>query len=127
MNIDVFESVFQEEVYFIKPKLVIVIENPWQSLNEPEIELLKKIIGALKISLESIQLVSQSHLKISSFEKRTNKLIYFGANAGDFANYQTHTFSDITFICSEALSQLLINEVARKQLWAGLKNMFLAS
>ncbi len=124
MNIDIFESVFQEEVYSIKPKLVIVIENSWQALSEQERELLKKILGALKISLESIQIVSQSDFKISSFENKTEKLIYFGANPGDFANYQQHTFSGISFICSEALSQLLLNEAARKQLWAGLKDMF---
>jgi len=126
MNIDIFESVFQEEVYSIKPKLVIVIENSWHLLSEQEKELLKKIIGALKISLESIQIVSQSDFKISSFENRTEKLLYFGANAGEFANYQQHTFSGISFICAEALSNLLLNEAARKQLWTGLKNMFTA-
>jgi hypothetical protein len=127
MNIDIFESVFQEEVYSLKPKLVIVIENSWQSLSEQEREQLKKIIGALKISFESIQIAIQSDFKISSFEHRTNKLIYFGSTPGNFANYQQHTFSGISFICSEALSQLLINESTRKQLWTGLKNMFAAS
>lgn len=127
MNIDIFKSVFQEEVYSIKPKLVIVIENSWQTLSEQEREQLKKIIGALKISFESIQIAIQSDFKISSFEHRTDKLIYFGSNPGDFANYQQHTFSGISFICSEGLSQLLINESTRKQLWIGLKNMFTTS
>lgn len=121
---EVFITTYQEEIFQIKTKPCVVINEPWEKLGEKERELLTKIISALKISIDSITIVSQPILDLPLFKGKTSKLMYFGDLPAGIARYEVLESGDLSFICSERISQLLDNEASRKQLWIGLKKMF---
>lgn len=124
MDQEVFATTYQEEIFQIKPKPVVVINVEWETLGEKERELLCKIIAALKISIDSITIVSQQTLDITAFAGKTSKVIYFGDLPPGISRYDILESGDLSFICSENLTQLLDNEASRKQLWVALKKLF---
>lgn len=124
MDQEIFGTTYQEEIFQIRQKPIVVINEAWDQLGEKERELLTKIITALKISIDSITIVSQPMLDIPSFKGKTHTLIYFGNLPSGIAPYENLESSGISFICSQSLTQLIDNEVARKQLWLGLRKLF---
>jgi hypothetical protein len=124
MDQEVFVTTYQEEIYLIKFKPFVVIDGVWENLGMKEQELLTKIISALKISIDSVTIVSQSPLNIDSFIGKTNKLIYFGDLPTGLSPYETIELGGLSYLCSESLTQLLEYEPARKQLWLGLRKLF---
>ncbi len=124
MNEEVFDTTYQEEVYQIRLKPIVVINVAWDQLGEKERELLSKIISALKISVDSVTIVAQPLLDITYFNGKTLRLIYFGDLPEGVSRYEILESHVLSFICSVSLTQLLENEQARKQLWAALKKLF---
>jgi DNA polymerase III psi subunit len=124
MNQEQLEATYQEDIFQIKPKPIVVINERWEKLGDKERELLTKIIAALRMSLDAITIVSQPTLKISSFLGKTKRLIYFGELPAGVAYYEVLESGEISFVCSENLSQLIDNEEARKQLWQSLRKLF---
>jgi hypothetical protein len=120
MQPEIFQSVFQEEIYSLRPHLTVVINRAWPDLKEQEKEQLTKIIAALK-NVHSVDVVTQPTLNIAYFKGRTQYVIYFGEVPAGIAYYQVMEAEGIRFICSESLSQLITNESLRKQLWVGLQ------
>jgi DNA polymerase III psi subunit len=126
MSKEVFEAVFQEEIYAVRVKPLVVIQESWNTLGPKEKELLSKIIGALKLPIEAIQIISRPDLDIESFKGKVEKIIYFGSNDHGYTNYEPITLSGVSFICSDSLSELLPNEATKKQLWLAMKKLFLS-
>jgi len=124
MDQEIFATTYQEEIFQFKPKPIVVINKIWEQVGEKEEELLSKIISALKISIDSITIVSQPTLTITSFKGKTGKLIYFGDLPAGVSRYEVLESEGLSFICSESLSELIDNEPARKQLWLGLRRLF---
>lgn len=124
MNQEIFEATFPEEIYHLRFRPVVVIGEGWSKLGDKERELLKKIISALRISLDEVTIVSQSALDVTQYNHKASQLIYFGNVPAGVSYYEVLHFGDLSFICAESLAQLLENEPARKQLWQGLKKMF---
>ncbi len=124
MDQEIFVTTYQEEIFQINSKPMVVINQDWEKLGGKERELLTKIITALKISIDSITITSQPTLNIKNFSKRTDKLIYFGDLPAGIARYENLESNGLSFICSENLTQLLENEPARKQLWLSLRKLF---
>ncbi len=124
MDQEVFGTIFQEDIFQIKPKPIVVINEEWGKLGDKERELLSKIIAALKISLDGIIVLSRPQLDIPAYVGQTNQLIYFGELPAGVSQYEVLQSGDLSFICSASLSQLLDNEPARKQLWQGLRKLF---
>ena len=124
MDQEVFGTTYQEEIFRFKPKPIVVINKAWEQIGEKERELLSKIISSLKISIDSITVVSQPTLNITFFKAKTGKLIYFGDLPAGVTRYEVLESEGLSFICSESLSELIDNEPARKQLWIGLRSLF---
>jgi hypothetical protein len=124
MDQEVFINTYQEEIFQIRQKPIVVINVTWQQLGNKERDLLAKIISALKISIDSTTIDSQPTLQITSYHNKTNKLIYFGELPAGVLYYEMLESGDLSFICSESLTQLIDNEPARKKLWQGLRRLF---
>lgn len=124
MDQEIFITTYPEEIFQIKEKPIVVINETWEQLGSKERELLTKIISALKISIDSITVISQPALQITYFHNKTNKLIYFGELPVGVSHYEMLESGGLSFICSEDLSQLIDNEPARKKLWQGLRRLF---
>jgi DNA polymerase III psi subunit len=125
MDQEIFGTMYQEEIYQIRQKPVVVINEDWEKLGDNERDLLSKIISALKISVDAITIITQPTLRITSFHGKTSKLIYFGELPAGVSYYEILESDGLEFICSQSLSQLIDNEPARKQLWQGLRKLFL--
>ena len=124
MSQELFDTTYQEEVFLIRPKPIVVITSSWDSLSDKERELLSKIISALKISIDAVTIISQSVLNITFFHGKTNKLIYFGELPSGISQYEVLESGEVSFICSESIIQLIDNEASRKKLWQALKSLF---
>lgn len=125
MKEEVFDSVYQEEIYSLRKKPLIVLQESWESLSIPERELLIKIIGALKLSISEIQITSSPILDIQTYINRAEKLIWFGSKQNQYNNYNTYQQTGLSFICSDSLKVLLENDSLKKQLWITIKQLFL--
>jgi DNA polymerase III psi subunit len=125
MNTEAIKNIFNEEIYSIKNKLLIVTQEPWENLGTKERELLAKIIGALKLSLDSVQIISQPDFKASDFEGQSRSILNFGDTSVKYPNYEPQTTGNSTFICAESLTHLLSDDGAKKQLWGAMKKAFL--
>lgn len=124
MDHEVFGTTYQEEIFQFKPRPIVVINKTWEQIGEKERELLSKIISALKISIDSITVISQASLNITYFKGKTAKLIYFGDLPTGVSRHEVLESEGLSFICSESLLELIDNEPARKQLWLGLRRLF---
>ena len=124
MNQEIFGSTYPEEVFQIKPRPVVVINEAWSKLGDNERQLLTKIISALRISIDAVTIVSQPVLDVSQYYHKASHLIYFGKLPAGVTYYDVLQSGDLSFICAENLSQLVDNEPARKLLWQGLKKLF---
>ena len=124
MNLEIFETTFSEELFQIKFKPIVVINEGWNKLDDKERELLTKIISALRISIDAITIVTRPGLDVTYFQQKTNHLLYFGILPAGVSYYEVLQSGDLSFICSESLAQLVDNEQARKQLWQGLRKLF---
>jgi hypothetical protein len=124
MDHEIFGATYPEEIFLIKPRPVVVINESWNALGEKERELLTKIISALRISIDAVTIVSQPGLDVTRFQHTANRLMYFGKLPAGVSYYDILQAGNLAFICSESLTQLVDNEPARKQLWLGLKKLF---
>lgn len=124
MNKELFEATYPEEIFQIRLRPVVVINEAWEKLGARERELLTKIISALRISIDAVTIVSQPGLDVTQYADKTNQLIYFGQLPAGVSYYDVLQSGNLSFICAESLTQLVDNEPARKQLWQGLRKLF---
>ena len=79
------ESLYSEELYNIPPKVLIVISKPWSEIQEDEKTLLGKILGSVKLSLSSVQIINRVEFGFDDFNSyRPVCIIAFGATLKKF-------------------------------------------
>ena len=61
------ENLYSEELYSLPPKVLIVISKPWSEIQEDEKTLLGKILGAVKLSLSSVQIINRAEFGVDDF------------------------------------------------------------
>lgn len=125
MHPEFFESIYTEEIYSLHPRTTVVLNTAWQHLSEDEKVQLTKILSAVKLSIHSVEIITQSSLNIPFFKGKSDRLIYFGEVPAGVARYQVLESEGISFICSEELKHLIANAPARKQLWNAMQPLFL--
>ena len=118
------ESLYNEDLYQIPAKVVFVISQPWHELSEADQTTLTKMVGALKLSMASIQVI---HLKTFTVESLKplgpSKVIALGAVLeSPFKSYEHFTLDGISLVLGDALPTL--DDVKKKNLWLALKQMF---
>ena len=120
----VFETLYQEELYILPSRVLIILSNPWEELSENEQTVLSKMLAAVKLSLASVQIITKKEFTIqelSSFSP--TKVLAFGARLQPTSNLYEKTVVDgIPVILADALSAL--DDIKKKNLWGALKQMF---
>ncbi len=117
--------------YQPKQKVVIIVN----SLNPTDSELLGKILGAVKLDLQSvdiIELVKTKEVDLSQVFvlKSVNQIITFGINLSELnldvklIPYRILEKQTIKFIYSDSLSDIQNDIPKKKALWGSLKGMF---
>jgi hypothetical protein len=120
---EIFESTYPEELYLIKPRVTVVIPVPWTEVKEAEKTLLSKILGAVKQSLDSVVIRQQHHLDLSTWLEKPERVLCFSPAEG-LPKFEVLLAHGTSLIVSLPLPELLVNDEAKKKLWAGLKVMF---
>lgn len=118
------EYIFHEDIYQLRLRPVVIIDKPWKEVSAEESGLLAKILGAIKHSLDSVNIVHQPQLEVGKLSFKPEKVICFGNVAKGLALYEPMEADQVSIVISESLSDLLKNDAARKQLWQGLKKQF---
>lgn len=118
------ESIYAEELFRIKQPTIVVLDQAWESIPADEMELLKKILKAVKQSIDSIQVKVQSTFDISTWKEKANRIIYFGQPLSGVVSYEVLDIDGVSIVVAECLHKLMKDDEARKKLWQALKRQF---
>ncbi len=121
---NVNEYIFTEEIYQLPAKPVVVVDRSWMEISVEESGLLSKILGAIKHSLDSVNIVHQSQLDVTQFSFKPEIVICFGSGAKGLALYEPIEVNQVSIVLSESLTDLIKNDASRKLLWQALKKQF---
>jgi DNA polymerase III psi subunit len=119
------------EYYHPKQKVIILLNN----LNPTDSELLGKILGAVKLNLQSVDIIEldkNQNIDLSQIftQKSVNQVITFGIDlskvslAVNLIPYQVIEKQGIKFIYSDSLTSIQNDIPKKKALWGSLKGMF---
>jgi DNA polymerase III psi subunit len=119
------------QYYQPKQKVIIIVT----SLNSTDSELLGKILGAVKLDLQSVDIIEldkNKEIDLSQIftQKSVNQMITFGIDLLNvkldlkLTPYQILENQEIKFIYSDSLSDIQNDIPKKKALWGSLKEMF---
>jgi DNA polymerase III psi subunit len=112
-------------------KVVILV----QELNQTDSELLEKILGAVQLNLQNVEVIEMNQNKGLNLEhiftqKSANQLISFGVMMSEvnlmlrLTPYQILETKGVKFLSGVSLTDLQNDVPKKKQLWGALKEMF---
>ncbi|HCW06004.1 MAG TPA: hypothetical protein DGG95_01420 [Cytophagales bacterium] len=119
-----FESIFSEQVYTARHSATVILSQPWAEITTEEKALLSKILSAVRLSIDSVNIKQQSFFDLSVMKINSSKVIYFGNAVPGLTYYDHFQANGVSVVMSEKLSDLLINDEAKKKLWLALKKQF---
>jgi DNA polymerase III psi subunit len=130
----VAEEIPQEKpIQYYQPKQKVIILLT--SLNPTDSELLGKILGAVKLDLQSVDIIEldkNQEVNLSQIfaQKVVNQIITFGIDLSKVSldikltPYQILEKQGIKFIYSDSLTDIQNDIPKKKALWGSLKEMF---
>jgi hypothetical protein len=117
------EYLFQEELYQIPVPLTVFISKPWHKILEDEKALLAKILGSVKLNLDSVRIQFQPHVSLQGLQNlNSGKVLLFGPELDGVGDYQLLNLDRTVVIRAHELSQL--DDARKKNLWLALRQMF---
>lgn len=124
MHTNPLRALYQEELYNVRPKVLVILSKPWQAIGNDEVILLGKILGAVNLSLAKVQIITSMEFSIDDFKiYRPARLIAFGARCRDSEKmYENFYFNNTSIVVAHDLDQL--DDARKKRLWQTLKQVF---
>lgn len=123
-TISVTGALYQEDLYQIPGKVLVVLSKAWQDVTDDERMVLSKMLGALKLSLAAVQIVSLQNLSlkdITSFS--SEKVLVFGSSVAEVSRtYELTQANGISVIVADPVDKL--DDAKKKTLWLELRKMF---
>lgn len=118
------QNLYQEEIYKIDPKVLIVIDKKWSEVSIDEIVLLEKILKALKLTLASVQILTRSEFFPEDFQAFAPEyIIGFGSKLKNSEKmYEAIQIDGATIVVADTLD--LLDEVKKRNLWIALRQVF---
>lgn len=117
------QHLYPEELYNIKPKVLVVIARPWSELQEDEIALLTKILNAVKVPLAAVQIVTRNSFLYQDFaNQKPSHIISFGSVFQDSPEMYEPVLREIPVVVAHELRDL--DDVRKKSLWTALRQIF---
>lgn len=115
----------------ISQKVLILVE----SIEKEEAEFLAKVLGAVGLSLEKVDLIDlsktgQTDLKNVLSQKFVNQFVTFGVSLFKInleiplTPYEIRSIQGINFLFAHSLTEISSNQNLKKQLWVSLKSLF---
>lgn len=124
MNSTYLDHLYQEDIYNIKSPVLVIIPTPWHKILDTDKALLAKILGSVRINLESvmIQTCTNFSLETLSVYKPGKVLVFGSAIEGESRSYETVMYNEHQVLHADDLSKL--DDSKKKVLWVALKQMF---
>jgi len=119
-----FEALFTEELFLIKPGVIVVIAPSWADLTREEKLKLSEILKAVKLTLEGVQIIEQPELDLAGFGTKPDRVIYFGPQVAGLVKYELIQANGTSLVLSDPLRDLLKDDTLRKKLWGSLRQLF---
>lgn len=118
------KDLYHEELYMIPSSVLFVLPEAWEALPESDVTTLTKMIGALRLSMASVRIITQQQFSIADLAAYApSQVIALGAVCHDSpAPYQVVHIGNTALVVAEALHQL--DDAKKKTLWLALKQMF---
>jgi hypothetical protein len=119
----VLESLFQEDLYLLPSRTLIILNKEWHAYSEADQLLLSKILGSVKLTLAGVQILTRTTFTandVASFAPR--QIIAFGAASGSVKRYESTQIEGVNVVLADPLNDL--DDMKKKSLWSALKQMF---
>jgi hypothetical protein len=118
------EYLYQEEIYQISNGIVVVLPLSWEKTPESDKTLLTKILGSVRINIDSVVIITRSQVSLSQLTSfNSGKVLVFGsAGLAEVKSYEKTELDGISVIKADNLSAL--TDSTKKSLWMALKQMF---
>lgn len=124
MNATIARTLFTEDLYKLKPRVLVLIPSPWEDVSEGDQLLLSRILSSVKLSLASVQMVHAPSFSIdeaSVFGART--ILSFGVTIKDVnRRYEATRIGDTDVVVADTIGAL--DDVNKKNLWTSLRQVF---
>ncbi len=124
MDISPYASPYQEEVYRIESPVLVILDTRWAEVSAEARELLSKILSAVHCSLDSVRIVYQETLDLSTLPDVPLKVIAFVKAPKGVAVNEKISTPKTDMVVGGALTVLLADEAAKRKFWAALKTLF---
>jgi hypothetical protein len=115
--------IFTEEVYQVRGT-ALIFSDPWNSIGSNDRALLDKILQAVKLTIQDVNIVHQPALDLGALAPRPRRVVYFGDSVKGLTPFEVIEAEDSLLIISATLSQLQADTASKAKLWAALKVLF---
>lgn len=124
VNPEALPYLFQEDIYSFNSPVVVVLTKPWQHFEAEEHALLMKILTAVKVDINAVQMVVQPSIDLKALQVYSpSRVLLFGVTPSeDLPLYETQTAQGFKVIRADDLSAL--DDQKKKNLWLALRQMF---
>jgi hypothetical protein len=118
------ENLYQEELYNIRGKVLVLVPKPWAEIKGDERTLLTKILSSVKLSLASVQIINRTEFDSVDFTAyRPDCIIAFGSTLKNSNKmYEKIVKNDVAIVVADELDQL--DDIRKRNLWLTLKQLF---
>lgn len=123
-TISVVQSLYQEDLYRIPGKVLIVLSKDWTSVTADEQTTLTKMLAALRLNLAMVQIVTRQKFSIDDIAPLSPaKVLSFGLAPAEAPNlYEFTQVNGLPVLSAEAIDKL--DDAKKKTLWLELRKMF---
>jgi hypothetical protein len=124
MNIAEVGQIFNNELYQLPERVIVLIPVPWENMSADQITQLGKILSYVKLSLEGVQVLTYAEVTVSDLDVfKPSIVLSFGAKlTPPLSPYEAHTVNGTQIIYSAALGSLGDSE--KRNLMSALKGAF---
>ncbi|AYB34041.1 hypothetical protein [Chryseolinea soli] len=118
------ESLYQEELYSLPSPVLFILNQPWETIADPDKTVLTKMIGALRLSLASVRIITRSEFTLADIAAYApTKVIALGATFKASSElYKCLSLEGVSVVAGDALP--VLDDVKKKNLWLALRQMF---
>ena len=116
--------VFDEPLFQIKGKVLVIIGSPWQNLAKEEVELLSKILSAVGQSIDGVT-IQETPLDLNQVINTCEPacvLCFEPSIVAIQELYRINKIDETPLLCADLLTDL--NEDKKRALWGALKQLF---
>jgi DNA polymerase III psi subunit len=120
----IIENLYQEEIYHINKQVLIVVNRPWNDIQDNDKVLLSKILASVKVNIDAVRILHSESITLHELNAAdADKVLVFGSKVRESVNDFEHTIiNGISLIKADELSRL--DDLKKKSLWGALKHMF---